>query len=560
MPRTLHNKDIAPWGPAPTQTASSSAMSSSSSPSNSPTRARRVSARRGSVSASDPWGAYASLNNPARAMSSRLTIVRVPPPHEDDSTPSRRHRRHGSNASLSSTSSKGEPSRLSFAFASFTQPPSPGAGPSPGSQPPRPASPGSPRMAPTLTRRYSGSGVSAFSNQQKLSPDQLVELARQSCHPRPSTSAGTAPPTPAASAPAPVSFTPLPDDVFLPFVDRPAEVAQLIASPPSAKLFALLAQTFPSMNEPTSVYPDDPKHWSYRDLERWLIIVDRDEASDAEWVAKARACVLSHSELIWERIKGALGVPPELDVEPEHATHAEVFIEEARQRQFDSESALVLGSPEQSFITPFPSRRPVASDVEPDDLLPSIEMQPPSPPEDEVTIEPVLASSAPPPTSSHDLGFSLHEVREEDESEDARTPTSPEVHGLRISTSPTRALGAPVALSSSPSASPLALGPRDDAPYDAMRERGPGHPLFPSSFAQLALAPTLRPSQSARTMSVAYPALLATGGIRRADSVDGVPRAGLRALRNDWAQAWDPARHEFAVASSAGSVSASGRD
>ncbi|KAF8239286.1 hypothetical protein L208DRAFT_1374705 [Tricholoma matsutake] len=36
---------------------------------------------------------------------------------------------------------------------------------------------------------------------------------------------------------------------------------------------------------------------------------------DTLWVALARKCVLFHSELIWERIKGALGVPPELDID-----------------------------------------------------------------------------------------------------------------------------------------------------------------------------------------------------------------------------------------------------
>ena len=36
---------------------------------------------------------------------------------------------------------------------------------------------------------------------------------------------------------------------------------------------------------------------------------------DTLYVRKARSSILSHSELIWERVKGALGVPPELDVD-----------------------------------------------------------------------------------------------------------------------------------------------------------------------------------------------------------------------------------------------------
>jgi hypothetical protein len=34
---------------------------------------------------------------------------------------------------------------------------------------------------------------------------------------------------------------------------------------------------------------------------------------DHVWVTLIRRCVLYRSELIWERIKGALGAPPELD-------------------------------------------------------------------------------------------------------------------------------------------------------------------------------------------------------------------------------------------------------
>lgn len=37
---------------------------------------------------------------------------------------------------------------------------------------------------------------------------------------------------------------PLPELIYLPFVDRPDEVAQLMMRPPSAKLFALLAKVY----------------------------------------------------------------------------------------------------------------------------------------------------------------------------------------------------------------------------------------------------------------------------------------------------------------------------
>lgn len=42
--------------------------------------------------------------------------------------------------------------------------------------------------------------------------------------------------------------------------------------------------------------------------------VDRHEASDRVWVTKARACISRRSEPLWEKLKNALGVPPELEL------------------------------------------------------------------------------------------------------------------------------------------------------------------------------------------------------------------------------------------------------
>ncbi len=158
----------------------------------------------------------------------------------------------------------------------------------------------------------------------RLTPDQLVDLARQATHPRLSPSD---PASQCASQPA--TFTPLPHEIYLPFIDRPVEVASLISSPPDVKLFTLLAQTFPK-SQPT-VAPvtavalaekqpqgDLPPRSNALDLPQLvyhLTKIDRDVAPDFIWTIAARKCILSHSELIWERIKGGLGVPPELDVD-----------------------------------------------------------------------------------------------------------------------------------------------------------------------------------------------------------------------------------------------------
>ncbi|KAI0924068.1 hypothetical protein AcV5_009427 [Taiwanofungus camphoratus] len=551
-------------------------MSPSSSLSLSPTRSRRLSSRRGSVSAADPWGTHSDINlNPFRTTSSRLTIVRVPPQNEEE--PQRRHMRHGSNASIgSNSSSKADGPRMSFAFSSFS-PPSPGGmGPGTG----RPASPNtSPRMraqSPTLMRRYSGTA-------SKLSPDQLVEVARQSCNPRPSvapqSNGGSPVRTTAVSAPA--LFTPLPDSIFLPFINRPAEVSSLVSTPPTAKLFALLAQTFPAearmplgTESTEALLARDPRQWTYAELEYWLKNVDRDVADDALWVCRARACILAKSELIWERIKGAFGVPPELDIDEEELPSV---LEPPLETPVETAVITDKGETEaSSYPLVFESPSP----------LPPAEN--PSPHPDELSIEPVIASHSQPPStfsldqSSHELS----EVREEDENEEASSDDAntnadakkdePEVHGLRIVTSPMSPGGPGRSYTMSPggSPSPLPLGSppvsaraldEHDAPYDATRERGPGHPLFPSSFAHLSFAPTLRANnRAARAQSMwappppkfSSPHAIRTG-INRPTSigVGGGTSGNPRFLRPEWAQAYDPARHEFAVASSAGSVS-----
>ncbi|KAF9475212.1 hypothetical protein BDN70DRAFT_936052 [Pholiota conissans] len=291
------------------------------------TVSRRLSARRGSVTAPDPFGVHTTVNqDPNRSSSSTLTIVRVPagspapvlpalnePPASPVLSSRRLHRRIGQNPPPADPSTN----RVSFAFSSFGPTGGPRAS-SPSGNPPSPSS--SPRLRPSSPHL----GATSFGGKPRLTPDQLVDLARQATIPRAHISSPSDVPTPA-------TFTPLPDDIFLPFIDRPTEVAALISSPPDVKLFTLLAQTFakppPSAVDPTSTVaaadkqdgpvdlPRDPVQWTYPQLVYHLTKVDRDIAPDFIWSIAARKCILSHSELIWERIKGALGVPPELDVE-----------------------------------------------------------------------------------------------------------------------------------------------------------------------------------------------------------------------------------------------------
>ncbi|TBU27313.1 hypothetical protein BD309DRAFT_905056 [Dichomitus squalens] len=511
--------------------------------------ARRLSTRRGSVAAADPWGAHNEVNmNPSRSLTSRLTIVRVPQ-HDLEESP-RRHRRHGSNASLNSNASgksdHGPGGRLSFAFSTFSPPGGQGVGSG------RPVSPsGSPRFRPSSPN--SSRFPSALPSHSKLSPEQLIEVARTSVNPRSPLPSPGGPLTNAQSEARPVSFTPLPESIYLPFIDRPAEVSSLIESQPNARLFALLQQTFPpdarapmgSKYETSNASPD-PKDWTYADLEFWLKQVDRDVADDVHWVRKARRCVIAHSELIWERVKGALGVPPELDIEEEglELPDGPVTSESLESNVFEPDS-------------------PVA----PSQTIPGSEQ-----PNDDIVIEPVFADETPLPSIISEpaggLGSSLGDLREEDETEDAeeKAEQEKEVRGLRFITSPSSPALPPV-----PNMSPLVqpkfaspAGTNDkDLPYDILQERGPGHPLFPSNFTQLSLSPTLQPSK--RTMSVSgYPPRPAYGSphaIRggasmfRTNSIDAGAGRTAGMLRPEWARNWDPSKHEYAVTTaSTGSV------
>lgn len=271
----------------------------------------------------------------------------------------------------------------------------------------------------------------------------------------------------------------------------------------------------------------DPKSWTRAQLEYWFRHVDRDVASDEEWAAKARACAHSHSELLWERIKGALGIPPELDVSEEE-------MEEDVIRGLDS--SLVL-SPVDTDSKPgfsLADRNPGNyADVFDDDYdIP-------------LSIEPVFAMDLNPSQSGDPqagLGDISEAAEEEAENADVEQDTCPSpprqdevVQGLRISasfSSPAShlhgnipsAFASPIVAGggdggvvnpssnveggyrlrrSNSSSSSIHLdgrlspyftyrGARDDD-YSSGIERGSGNPLFPSNFAKLDTNPTLRP-------------------------------------------------------------------
>ncbi|KAI0306104.1 hypothetical protein B0F90DRAFT_963912 [Multifurca ochricompacta] len=607
MPRT-----VAP--PATSPPSHSPPLSGASSP----IQSRRVQQRRGSTSAADPWGAHIELNmNPGRTTSCKLTIIRVNPTpaiqlDEQPPSPQHRrhigfgaqpqnsHRRHGSHGN--GNSGKNENARLSFASASFA-PPGSSSGPGP--------RPGSPTHVHTHAHSHAhGHTLHRRSSAQKprLSADQIVSLAKQSCNPQSAPSSprtpGDSPTAAAAGSPVRTSFTVIPDDVFLPFVDRADEVTALFTSPqPGARLFALLAQTFPPHTASESpvtddtVFKTDPRQWSSAQLEYWMKQVDRDIVSDEFWVGLIRRCVLYHSELIWERIKGALGAPPELDPNdfeedpftvPKPLTFNDL--------KTDTLSEL-LASPTEVHPPPNPD---TVSQPAPDHVSESntFTSAGDSPVVAALSIEPVLMSTSPgaehdhPPTRPG--GHRMHDIsedvrgesseNEDDEPAESSSPFPPRevIQGLCISTAPSlpglfaadsghvpisRALSMSSVAQQQPSKVPdehsspsgsmtssrrrwsYAASNASSEVYDVVGERGPGNPLFPTNFARLALGPTLTANNPALRSQILPPAsAFSNPHAIRADVLRG------RRGKPSWADGWDPTKHEYAVTGSESSA------
>lgn len=385
-----------------------------------------------------------------------------------------------------------------------------------------------------------------------------------------------------------------------------------------------------------STFSADPTKWSFGTLRLWLTIVDRQTASDALWVRNARRCVLSHSELIWERLKGALGVPPELEVGGRYDTESVIAVDD----RYDH--------PPRISVSPTPAMLDADSGVEtsgesnthPTSLPPSDvqstqhDSMPSSPQEDPLStpihllIEPILATlasnvnvsapgSANPPPLSLPLNLSqsplgqgdgLQDIGEEAEDEDSADTEAPErdtqpaddssqIHGLRISTSPVPSSPVFVSQTFSHPTSPVMnsndsrrnstelkwsseftlpltrrisrtsshgsvsslgrptfsyiynsagsdFGDNDsERAYDPVGDRGPGHPLFPSNFARLALGPTLS-ANNPNLHSSRSPAQ--TTHSRFAKWAPG-------GRPPSWIDAWDSVKHEYAATTASGS-------
>ncbi|THH05414.1 hypothetical protein EW145_g4812 [Phellinidium pouzarii] len=260
---------------------------------------KQLCARRGSVSAPDPHGTRTTP--PPRNALSRLTVVRVPPPKICSEEVKNSGRK------VLARQGPTSPTRLSFASASFSLPSPTSA------QPLRSLSPSPSIPSPKLSS--TASAPSSPCPLHRLSPNQIYDLAKVSSKPAANMiGAGGASPA------SPASFVQLVEGVYLPFVDRPSEVHALISNGENAKLMVLFSKALPPASEnhlPVNLAVS-PAAWTFNDLKYWLSQIPRTEVNDLEWVRGLQCAILPRSEVLWERMKGMLGVPHELDVSSLH--------------------------------------------------------------------------------------------------------------------------------------------------------------------------------------------------------------------------------------------------
>jgi hypothetical protein len=109
----------------------------------------------------------------------------------------------------------------------------------------------------------------------------------------------------------PVEYVQLDDDVLLPYVDRPVEVAELIAHPANDQLFNLLRAAFPKKDLRAHWQALTPEEWNWDEFNRHLQL-PRGECPDYAWIFRARQACRQRSVALWEKLGTMLGCDGDL--------------------------------------------------------------------------------------------------------------------------------------------------------------------------------------------------------------------------------------------------------
>ena len=110
----------------------------------------------------------------------------------------------------------------------------------------------------------------------------------------------------------PVEYVQLDDETLLPYVERPAEVSELLKHPSNEKLFNTLKAAFPKDAAREHWMALDPEEWRWDELIKHLTTLSRVECPDYAWVFRARQAVRARSVALWEKVGVCLGCDGEL--------------------------------------------------------------------------------------------------------------------------------------------------------------------------------------------------------------------------------------------------------
>lgn len=110
----------------------------------------------------------------------------------------------------------------------------------------------------------------------------------------------------------PVDYKEMEADVLLPFSTRPKEVEELLTNPLNSTLYLLLQVTFPKGPKRPEWKDTDVRKWNWPEFWAHLTEIDRRECPDYPWVLLARDAVRQHSVSLWEKLGFCLGCDPEL--------------------------------------------------------------------------------------------------------------------------------------------------------------------------------------------------------------------------------------------------------
>ncbi|WVF69948.1 hypothetical protein IAT40_004733 [Kwoniella sp. CBS 6097] len=466
---------------------------------------------------------------------SRLTLVKAPP--EETGSAIRRHNRSKSSSALApfttfaaasdspATSNRGP--RRSFAASSFG-----GMSPLPLAKSPLPE-PGCLHRVHSLHGERDDKGI-----QRKIfSPDEVVDIAKSLSSPvlmpqggfkgaelkrRKSAGASSRPGSKEVEKPPvalePVEYVQMDEDVLLPFVERPAEVADLANHPANEKLFKLLKAAFPKDAARPNWREISPEQWNWDELMKHLTKIDRAESPDYDWIFRARQAVRARSVALWEKLGVCLGCDGDLlnaggeddipqswgglglgdegeydpsmnqvwiegleAVDPDARVKAErdlaaafgEIVEDEGEQASAGMTALLGGM--DSIGEGGESEDAFSGGLLPARAIPTTAQKAGN----SHKVDPMLSPSAQfnsPPRAT----------------QNARQSRSKSFVGLQICTSPTAATNQYVPRSPSSQLQTPVLGTATLPVY----ERGPGSPLFPSSFSSLSAEPNLGRSAS----------------------------------------------------------------